>query len=65
MALRSGGIMARCAVIDLQTNQQVNFIIAEITDLTPSGTKLVEIPDGYYWDGQQVSLIPVEVISGN
>lgn len=57
--------MSKCAVIDLQTNQQVNFILAYPTDPAPEGTKLVEIPDGYYWDGQQVSLIPVEVISGN
>ena len=57
--------MSKCAVIDLQTNQQVNFILAYPTDPAPEGTKLVEIPDGYYWDGQQVSLIPVEIIDGN
>jgi hypothetical protein len=52
--------MARCAVIDLQTNALINYIIAEPTDLPYEGTKLLEIPDGYYWDGQQVSLIPAE-----
>jgi hypothetical protein len=42
--------MANCAVIDLQTNKQLNFIIAEETDIAPNGCKLVEIPKGYYWD---------------
>jgi hypothetical protein len=64
--------MSKCAVIDLQTNQQVNFILAYPTDPAPEGTKLVEIPDGYYWsdlagqvlvdtqywDGTQVQTIP-------
>jgi len=64
--------MARCAVIDLQTNQRVNTIIAEVTDLAPNGYKLVEILPGYYWnefagqsvpktqywDGSQLQTIP-------
>lgn len=56
--------MTTCAVIDIETNQQVNIIIAEPTDLAPFGCRLVEIPEGYYWDGQQVSLIqpPSEVL---
>lgn len=51
--------MTICAVIDLQTNQQVNLIIAEKTDLPPDGCRLVEIPDGFYWDGSDV--VPIEV----
>jgi len=47
--------MAKCAVIDIETNQQINFIVADVTDLPNNGTYLVEIPDGYYWDGIQVS----------
>jgi len=42
--------MARCAVIDIETNTQVNFIIAEVTDIPPIGCKLVEIPDEFNWD---------------
>lgn len=55
--------MTICAVID-SNNQLINTIIAEPTDLPPDGCTLVEIPQGYYWDGQQVSVIP-EVINGN
>jgi hypothetical protein len=51
--------MSICAVIDLNTNQQINTIMASPTDLPPDGCKLVEIPEGYFWDGQQVSLIPI------
>jgi hypothetical protein len=42
--------MAKCAVVDLQTNKQLNFIVAEETDIAPDGCKLVEIPDGHYWN---------------
>lgn len=56
--------MTICAVIDLTTNQQINMIVAEATDPPYDNTKLVEIPDGYYWDGSQVSPIPV-VTNGN
>jgi len=42
--------MARCAVIDIETNTQVNFIIAEVTDVPPIGCKLVKIPDEFNWD---------------
>lgn len=57
--------MTICAVIDLVTNQQVNFIVAEPTDQPPKGCSLVEIPEGFYWDGKAVSLIPVEVTDGS
>jgi len=40
----------KCAVVDLETNTQVNFIVAEETDIAPDGCKLVEIPDGHYWN---------------
>jgi hypothetical protein len=56
--------MPNCAVIDIATNEQINWIVAEPTDLAPDGCRLVEIPDGYFWDGQSVSPIPVEVING-
>ena len=50
--------MVRCAVIDLETNTQVNFIIAEVTDTPPIGCKLVEIPDGDYWNQYVGKLLP-------
>jgi hypothetical protein len=57
--------MANCAVIDLQTNKQINFIIAEETDIAPNGCKLVEIPNGYYWN-ETTGQLTLEVIpSGN
>jgi len=52
--------MTICAVID-DRNQLVNTIIAEPTDEPPIGCRLVEIPDGYYWDGSSVVTIPVPV----
>lgn len=42
--------MAICAVIDLATNQQINTIIAEVTDLPPDNCKLVEVIPGLVWD---------------
>jgi len=54
--------MTICAVIDTNNNL-VNTIVAEPTDLATEGCTLVEIPNGYYWDGKQVSLI--EVNNGN
>ena len=50
--------MANCAVIDLQTNEQINFIIAEVTDLAPMGYKFVEILPGYYWSQHVAQVIP-------
>jgi hypothetical protein len=57
--------MARCAVIDLKTNTQVNFIIAEVTDIPPAGCKLVEIPDGFNWDKATWKIITEVDNSGN
>ena len=51
-----------CAVID-GNNQLVNTIVADSTDPAPDGCILVEIPDGFYWDGSQVK--PIEVTDGN
>ena len=51
-----------CAVID-SNNQLVNTIVADSTDLAPDGCTLIEIPDGFYWDGLQVS--PIEVTNDN
>jgi hypothetical protein len=42
--------MTICAVINLETNQLVNTIVANESDLAPEGCKLVEIPNGYFWD---------------
>jgi len=50
--------MANCAVIDLQTNKQLNFIVAEETDTPRDGCKLVEIPDGYYWNEELGQVLP-------
>lgn len=50
--------MTVCAVID-GDNQLVNLIMAEPTDVAPDGCTLVEVPAGMYWDGTQVSALPV------
>jgi hypothetical protein len=42
--------MASCAVIDIKTNEQINFIVAEVTDIAPEGYKYVEIPNEHYWN---------------
>ena len=55
--------MANCAVIDNQTNQQINFIVAEATDFAPEGCFLVEVLEGYYWNGSSVVLM--EIINGD
>lgn len=58
--------MPICAVIDLNTNEQINTIVADVTDLAPDNCKLVEIPEGYYWDVAQTMVVPViEVNNGN
>jgi hypothetical protein len=54
--------MAICAVID-SSNQQINLIVADPADPAPIDCRLVEIPNGFYWDGSQVSPVP-EVTSG-
>jgi hypothetical protein len=51
--------MATCAVIDLATNEQVNLIVADPSELPPDGCRLVELPEGFYWNGTAV--VPVEV----
>ena len=57
--------MTICAVIDNETGKLVNSIVAEPTDFAPEGCSLVEIPEGYFWDGEKVSLIPIGVDNGN
>jgi len=45
--------MTVCAVID-STNTVINLIVAEPTDVAPTGCTLVEVPQceiGYTWDG--------------
>lgn len=42
--------MAICAVINLETNQIINTIVANESDLAQDGCKLLEIPDGYFLD---------------
>jgi hypothetical protein len=48
--------MATCGVIDIQTNQLLNTIVAEPTDAPYDNTYLVEIPDGFYWDETTASV---------
>ena len=57
--------MPRCAVIDSVTGVQINTIVAEATDLPPDGCCLVELPEGCYWNGVQISPIPVAVNDGD
>ena len=54
--------MAIYAVIDIQTNELINRIIADNNSEPPIGTKFVEELEGYYWDGQQMSPMPPPVI---
>jgi hypothetical protein len=49
-----------CAVIDIKTNQLINIIVADVNEPMPDGQKLVEIPEGYYWDNGQVLPIKTE-----
>lgn len=46
-----------CAVIDCASGAQVNLIVADVSDPPPDGCRLVEIPEGYYWDG--VAVVPM------
>tara|TARA_R110000823_G_scaffold304748_2_gene426479 strand:+ start:307 stop:480 length:174 start_codon:yes stop_codon:yes gene_type:complete len=48
-----------CLVIDNKTNTQVNIIVAEESDLPQEGCRLVAFIEGMYWDGQQLSPVPV------
>ena len=50
--------MASCAVIDINTNEQVNFIVAEVTDPAPNGYKYVEIPNEHYWSQELGQVLP-------
>jgi len=52
-----------CAVIENITNKQINMIVAEPTDVPPDGCRLVEIPEGYYWNG--VKFVLMEVPDGS
>lgn len=52
-----------CAVIDKITGEQVNLIVADLSDLPPDGCYLVEIPEGFYWNG--TSVVPVETVDGS
>jgi len=51
--------MAKCAIIDLETNEQVNFVLVDPNALAPDGCKYVEIPDGYYWDQATAQLVSI------
>lgn len=57
--------MTICAVIDNLTNEQINIIVAEMTDIPPEGCRLVEIPDGFYWNGTDVVAVVVEINNGD
>jgi hypothetical protein len=50
--------MTTCALIN-NNDELINLIVAESTDPVSEGCKLVEIPDGYYWDvnSKQIQLI--------
>lgn len=54
-----------CAVIDNITGEQVNLIVADSADPPPDGCYLVEIPDGFYWNGAAVAPVPVGVVDGS
>lgn len=55
--------MTICAVISTTTGELVNRIVAEPTDLPPDGCYLIELPEGYYWNGTAV--VPIEINNGN
>lgn len=48
-----------CLVINNETNEQVNLIVADISDVPPNGCRLIELIDGMYWDGMQLSPIVI------
>jgi hypothetical protein len=54
--------MAICAVIDNVTNKLVNTIVAEVTDLPPENCRLLEIPEGMFWDESTADFIAPEPI---
>jgi hypothetical protein len=56
--------MATCIVRKLDTDEVVNFIIAEPTDIPQDGCYLTAIPDGYYWDNDTQSILekPISII---
>jgi hypothetical protein len=51
--------MAIFAVIDIETNTLINRVIADSESEPPIGTKFVEELEGYYWDGEKMSPMPL------
>lgn len=53
-----------CLVINNETNEQINSIVADSNDPPPDGCRLVELISDMYWDGVQLTQIP-EVVNGD
>ena len=52
--------MATCIVKKIDTNEIINFIIAEPTDIPQDGCYLTVIPDGYYWDDTTQNIVEIK-----
>lgn len=52
--------MAICAVFNEDTDELVNFIVAEVTDEPPAGCYLVFVPENTYWNGEAFVEYPPE-----
>jgi len=53
--------MSVCAVFDQDTDELVNFIVADVTDEPPVGCYLVFVPEGTYWNGESFVEYPPDL----
>jgi len=49
------------AVIDLTTGEQVNLIVADVSNPPPAGCELVDIPAGFQWSKELRSVIEIPI----
>ena len=47
------------AVIDLETGEQVNLIVADPSDPPPNGCELVELPAGFLWSQERRQTVEI------
>jgi len=56
--------MTICVMLN-EKNEVVYKLVADPTDWVPEGWRLVEIPDGYVWNGKEAvnieTLTPIQV----
>jgi hypothetical protein len=49
------------AVIDLTTGEQVNLIVADVSEPPPAGCELVDMPAGFMWSQERRSTIEIPI----